>query len=44
MTDTIMCQKIYGQRERGGEKEWKAHFLSSPPPLKIIVFSGVSLV
>lgn len=33
MTDIIMCQKIYGQRERRGEKNWRAHFLAPPPPL-----------
>lgn len=36
MTDIIMCQKIYGQRERRGDKNWRAHFPRSSSSFKLL--------
>lgn len=35
MTDIIMCQKIYGQRERRGEKKVESTF-SRPSSFKLL--------
>lgn len=36
MTDIIMCQKIYGQRERRGEEELERTFSRSSSSFKLL--------